>query len=90
MRKGFDVSSVSSEGLAKGFVDMSMPGESAKGISSAVEDAETAAAAAAAAAGRALLALLSDSGTDCLSSEALEAPYRGCLPVNSPLRGPCC
>lgn len=84
MRKGFDVSSVSSEGLAKGFVDASMPGESADGNSSAVEDAGTATAAAAA--GRALSVLLSDSGTDCLSSEALEAPYRGCLPVNSPLR----
>ena len=82
MRKGFDVSSVSSGGLAKGFVAASLPGDSADGDSSAVEDAGTAAAAA----GRALLTLLSDSGTDCLSSEALEAPYRGCLPVNSPLR----
>ncbi len=52
VRKGFDVSSVSSEGLAKGFVDASMPGESADGNSSAVEDAGTATAAAAA--GRAL------------------------------------
>ena len=48
MRKGFDVSSVSSEGLAKGFVDASMPGESSDGNSSAVEDAGTATAAAAA------------------------------------------
>ena len=50
MRKGFDVSSVSSGGLAKGFVAASLPGDSADGDSSAAEDAGTAAAAA----GRAL------------------------------------